>query len=72
LVADYFIDSHPAILRLISLIVDESGDRRVSLCGEVAARIQALPLLLETGVRSFSVSAALVPDVKNAIRLMVP
>ena len=36
LVADYFIDDHPTILRLIELVVREAGDTPVSLCGELA------------------------------------
>lgn len=68
LVTAYFIDDHPAILRLIELVVREAGDTPVSLCGELAARIDVLPKVLRTGIRSLSVPAALVPDVKNAIR----
>jgi phosphoenolpyruvate-protein kinase (PTS system EI component) len=67
LVTEYFIDDHPAILRLIELVVRESGDTPVSLCGELASRIDIIPRLLKTGIRSLSVPAALVPDVKNAI-----
>jgi phosphotransferase system enzyme I (PtsI) len=68
LVTEYFIDDHPTILRLIELVVRESGDTPVSVCGELAGRIDVMPNLLRTGIRSLSVSAALVPDVKNAIR----
>jgi phosphoenolpyruvate-protein phosphotransferase len=68
MVIEYFIDDHPAVLRLIELVVRESGDTPVSLCGELAGRIDAIPGLLRSGIRSFSVSAALVPDLKNAIR----
>ena len=68
LVTEYFIDDHPTILRLIELVVRESGDTPVSLCGELASRIDGIPRLLRTGIRSLSVAAALVPDVKNAIR----
>jgi phosphoenolpyruvate-protein kinase (PTS system EI component) len=68
MVTEYFIDDHPTILRLIELVVRESGDTPVSLCGELAGRIDVMPRLLRTGIRSLSVSAALVPDVKNAIR----
>jgi phosphotransferase system enzyme I (PtsI) len=72
LVADYFIDDHPTILRLIELVVRESGDTPVSLCGELAGRIDVIPRLLSTGIRSLSVSAALVPAVKNAISGLDP
>ena len=69
MVTEYFTDDHPAVLRLIELVVKESGDVPVSLCGELAGRIDVMPSLLRTGIRSLSVPAALVPDVKNAIRL---
>ena len=68
LVTEYFIDDHPTILRLIELVVRESGDTPVSLCGELAGRIDVIPRLLRTGIKSLSVAAALVPDVKSAIR----
>ena len=68
LVTEYFIDDHPTILRLIELVVRESGDTPVSLCGELAGRIDIIPRLLRIGIRSLSVAAALVPVVKNAIR----
>ena len=68
LVSEYFIDDHPTILRLIELVVRESGDTPVSLCGELASRIDAIPKLLKIGIRSLSVAAALVPEVKMAIR----
>ncbi|MDF1591665.1 MAG: phosphoenolpyruvate--protein phosphotransferase [Desulfobacterales bacterium] len=68
LVTEYFIDDHPTILRLIEMVVREAGDTPVSLCGELAGRIDVLPRLLKTGIRSLSVAAALVPEVKNAIR----
>ena len=67
LVTEYFIDDHPAVLRLIELVVKESGDTPVSICGELASRIDAIPKLLRIGIRSLSVAAALVPEVKIAL-----
>ena len=67
LVVDYFIDHHPTILRLIEMVVCEAGDTPVSLCGELAGRIEVISSLLETGIKSLSVSATLVPTVKDAI-----
>ncbi|WP_173179151.1 phosphoenolpyruvate--protein phosphotransferase [Desulfosarcina ovata] len=68
LVAEYFIDDHPAILRLIELVAKEAGSTPVSVCGELAGRIDMIPKLLRAGIRSLSVAAALVPDVKFAVR----
>jgi len=68
MVTQYFLDDHPTILRLIELVVEESGDTPVSLCGELAGRTDVMPSVLRTGLKSLSVAASLVPDVKNAIR----
>ncbi len=68
LVTEYFMEDHPSVLRLIELVARESGDTPVALCGELAGRTDVIPRLLRTGIRSLSVSAALVPDVKDAIR----
>ena len=67
-VTEYFIDDHPAILRLIEIVVQEAGDTPVSLCGELAGRANVMSRLLKTGIRSLSVAASLVPDIKNAVR----
>ena len=64
----YFIDDHPAILRLIELVVMESGTKPVSICGELAGRVDVIPKLLRSGIRSLSVASALVPDIRSAIR----
>ena len=68
LVTAYFIDDHPTILRLIELVIQEvRGHARVSVWR--ACRPDRYdPHLLRTGLRSFSVPAALVPDIKHAIR----
>jgi phosphoenolpyruvate-protein phosphotransferase len=68
MINEYFIHDHPAILRLIELVVRESGDTPVSLCGELAGRIDVMPRLLKTGITSLSVPALWVPVVKNTIR----
>jgi phosphoenolpyruvate-protein kinase (PTS system EI component) len=68
LVTAYFLDDHPSILRLIEFVIREAGDTPVSLCGELAGRIDMVPRLLRAGLRSFSVPAALVPDIKHVIR----
>ena len=47
LVTEYFIDDHPTILRLIELVVMESDDIPVSICGELAGRIDVIPQVAE-------------------------
>lgn len=68
LVTGYFNDDHPTVLGLIESVVRDSGTTPVSICGELAGRVNVIPKLLRTGIRSLSVAAALVPDVKFAIR----
>jgi phosphotransferase system enzyme I (PtsI) len=65
---EYFLDDHPVILKLIELVMREAVDMPVSLCGELAGRVDVIPDLLATGIRSLSVPASLVVDVKDAIR----
>jgi phosphoenolpyruvate-protein phosphotransferase len=62
--------THPAVLRLIGMIV-AAGARRgidVSICGEMAANARLTPLLLGLGIRNFSMNATAVPRVKQAVR----
>ncbi len=68
LVNEYFQDAHPVILRLLKSIVKEAGSTPVTLCGELAAKPESLARVLETGIRSLSVAAMRVPEVKTAIR----
>ncbi len=68
--SDIYNPLHPAVLRLVRMIVTEA-DRAgisVSLCGEMAASARNIPLLLGLGLRSLSVNATAVPRVKQAIR----
>jgi phosphoenolpyruvate-protein phosphotransferase len=60
----------PAVLRLIHLtaMFAEAAGIPVSLCGELASRPQAVPLLLGLGIRQFSMHGNAIPRVKRAIR----
>jgi phosphoenolpyruvate-protein kinase (PTS system EI component) len=68
LVSDYFTDDHPAVLRLIRLVVEEGGGVPVEICGELAGRIDAVPALLRLGIRALSVAPPLIPGIKAAVR----
>lgn len=61
---------HPAVLRLLRFSVDEGlrARRPVCVCGEIAADPHAVPLLIGMGLRSFSMSAASLPQVKRMVR----
>lgn len=68
LVGDYFVDDHPAVLRLVRLVVDEGGGVPIEVCGELAGRSEAVAQLLALGIRALSVAPPLVPAIKETIR----
>jgi phosphoenolpyruvate-protein kinase (PTS system EI component) len=68
LVSKYFIEDHPAMIRLLRLIAQEAGDKPVGVCGEMAGHEAAIPILLGIGFRNLSVAPPLVPAVKQVIR----
>lgn len=70
LVNAYFLEDHPAVLRLIRIVVEEARQTPVSVCGELAARLDCVHTLIELGVRNLSVAPPLIPGVKEAIRLV--
>jgi phosphotransferase system enzyme I (PtsI) len=69
-IAHLYEPSHPAVLRLIKMTGDAAHKHNIwfGVCGEMAADIELTPLLLGLGVDELSVSPALVPRVKSAIR----
>ena len=69
-VAELYDPLHPAVLRLIQMTVEGAASHHipVSVCGEMAANPDLVPLLLGLGVRSFSTNASAIPRVKQAVR----
>ena len=67
-VSDYYQDTHPSMLRLLSIIIAEASGKPVTLCGEMAGREEAIPTLLELGFRALSISSPLIPTTKELIR----
>jgi phosphoenolpyruvate-protein kinase (PTS system EI component) len=61
---------HPAVLRLIDLVVRAASPSgcKIGVCGEAAADPVAIPLLLGLGVDEFSVGPAALPDVRRCVR----
>lgn len=68
LVADYYVDAHPAVMKLITLMIDSLNNKKVSLCGELASQLESIPLLLRTGIEALSVNPLQIPMVKETIR----
>jgi phosphoenolpyruvate-protein phosphotransferase len=67
-VSDYYIDNHPALLRLLGIIVREAAGKSVTICGELGGREDAIPNLLRMGFRGLSIAPALIPATKDLIR----
>jgi phosphoenolpyruvate-protein phosphotransferase len=69
-VAALYDPMHPAVLRLVQFATEAALRMRmpVSVCGEMAGNAKLTPLLLGLGLRSFSMNAASVPRVKQAVR----
>ena len=65
-----YCERHPAVLRLLHRLFVEANDARlpIHVCGELASRPEDVPLLLALGLRDFSVPAAAVLEVREAIR----
>ncbi|PSQ72627.1 MAG: phosphoenolpyruvate--protein phosphotransferase [Bacteroidetes bacterium QH_2_64_26] len=61
---------HPAVLGLIVRVVEAGrmAGCSVEICGEIAADVQAVPVLLGLGVDTLSVSPQHLPDVQRIIR----
>lgn len=70
MVANYFLDDHPAVFELIKLVAKHSSKKSVSICGELAGKKSALKKIYECGIRELSVSPSLVPVIKEEIRRM--
>ena len=61
---------HPAILRMIRLVLDAGRDAgvEVSLCGEMGSDALAASLLVGMGLRRISLSPRMIPEVKTRLR----
>ena len=70
LVASKYQELDPAVLQLIKSTVDAAQEAGipVSVCGELAARPVATPILLGLGVDELSASPIFLPEIKRVIR----
>jgi phosphotransferase system enzyme I (PtsI) len=67
-VSEYFIEDHPAVMRLVQMVVREAGDTPVGICGELAGYADAQKVLVGLGLTQVSVAPSLVPRVKQSVR----
>lgn len=72
LVSKLFRDLHPAVLHLVRKTLEAARRRGipVSVCGELAANLRAVPILVGMGVDALSMSPVYLPGVKRVIRSM--
>jgi len=70
IVTNLYQEFHPAVIRTLKHIIKNSEEVNtpVSMCGEMAADILAIPLLVGLGLDSISVSASVIPTIKKIIR----
>ncbi len=68
----FYSHRHPAMIRMIRQITTAAHMHHtpVSVCGEMASDLCAVPLLLGLGIREFSCSVRFIPRVKNILRLI--
>jgi phosphotransferase system enzyme I (PtsI) len=68
-VASLYRELNPAVLKLIQLAITAGTKANipVTLCGEMAGRVEAVPLLLGMGLASFSVVPPQVGKIKKVI-----
>jgi multiphosphoryl transfer protein len=61
---------HPAVLHLIDRVVTAASrhEVEVAVCGEMAADIQAVPILVGLGIRELSMAAPSIPAIKARLR----
>ncbi|MFB6248611.1 MAG: phosphoenolpyruvate--protein phosphotransferase [Salinibacter sp.] len=68
-VAERYDALHPAVLALLRRTIDagRAADTPVALCGEVAADVSAVPLLLGLGLDTLSVPPSYLPLVRHVV-----
>ena len=69
LISNIFNPMHPAIFKFIKMITDVAIKHNISVtvCGEIGAYSEAIPILIGLGITEISVSPAVVLEIKNTI-----
>ncbi len=71
-ISHLFQPAHPAVIKLIKNTI-EAGDSAgipVAMCGQMSGDLSYLLLLLGLGLRQFSTSPKVLPELKRAIRMI--
>jgi phosphotransferase system enzyme I (PtsI) len=71
-VAQIYQPAHPAVLRLLQTVVEAAHRNNiwVGVCGEIAADVVLMPVLIGLGVDELSAGAASIPRIKRAIQAL--
>ncbi|MDI9432521.1 MAG: phosphoenolpyruvate--protein phosphotransferase [Sedimentisphaerales bacterium] len=69
-VSTLYSPADPAVLRLVRTVIQDAYKAQIdlSVCGEMASEPEYVMVLLGLGVRTLSLSAPLIPEVKQMIR----
>ena len=69
-VAGYYVQHHPAVLRLIQMTIEAASEACIplSVCGEMASSELYAPLLIGLGIRSLSVNPHQLLTIRKLIR----
>ena len=72
MVAHLYDELHPAVLQLIQMTTKaaKAAGIPVSLCGELATNLKAVPVLIGLGIDTLSASPIYLPGIKRVIRAM--
>ena len=70
LVSTLYSAADPAVLRLMRTVIQDAYKAQIDLCvcGEMASEPEFVMILLGLGVRTLSLSAPMIPEVKQVIR----
>ena len=70
LVSTLYSPADPAVLRLVRTVIQDAYKAQIdlSVCGEMASEPEYVMVLLGLGVRTLSLSAPLIPEIKQIIR----
>ncbi len=70
LVSHLYSSADPAVLRLIRTVIQDAHKVRidVSVCGEMASEPEYVMLLLGMGFRTLSLTAPMIPEIKQIVR----
>jgi len=70
LVSHLYSSADPAVLRLIRTVIQDAHKAQidVSVCGEMASEPEYIMLLLGMGFRTLSLTAPMIPEIKQIVR----